>query len=934
MLKLRTVLVALGVGAVALGPALAAPPTGASAAQPGIPMIGRLNLTSACYQQTATGVDRTLGAVIVLQLAVTGTAGCSAADGLVFRTFSTSTLKVLSDRVPTLSANLYRLDARQLTVDEVHHRVFAYFISQTPGFPNDIVSFSTADLVQGHGPIAPMADIQVPSNPAQASTSSPTNLVPSRNPTGPAGDDSIVPTGMAYDPIGDDLYLILAQQSRSYFGATSTRGPAAADDVYLARVSVHDGAVAWLLALDQCTYSPKITGEPFKADDPIALVRQAGQTAILTGCLFNRAPAVFDQDQFAAISMLSYVIPLDSSLNPVSSGITYSIGRSGVLGGLADPASGRLFWPASPPYQQAENSGSGPAAVVFDGQHRVYLGAPTVGGPPDITGGFMMAVGGGRYYSLGRGGVIVGDATATPPGQGVVVLGFSCSVGSAAVDSRTRRLFAQEVTNCADSNSTPKPYFDVFQDELPNLSPASPANPDSYTAQLNEAPGVTASQFNGHAEAIGSRIRLVGGTRGFVNGASFNGYQYVFGPNALGPVAPPLPVDDNSRDLSFGVVHGSNLDNYQASSNAIASSADDASANQIASNQVAPTWPFKEVHCSDPGSKQAGGADSSDTGATVNCDDGGRTTSAASSAGPYGLSLKLTGQTTTLSLPMSVAQSVTNTHVWMDPSAGIISESQAISRGIDLGVVTINQVESDMRCQAHGRTGTARCTYSRLVSGVASGGAPIGGGACVETDGPTGTVGSCSTLLGALNAIEPGQIIFGTPAPDGSANTFRGSPGGYQSVGKREFYEHLQDDVLNYDSSNQVPGLEITYVNDSSFQPSRLNLQLSGTEAETHYGIQPAASNDFVSTDTGPTTDTIAPLPPVGQLAPVAAPANAGPTLWHLITRALQRVFDGIAVLLRSPVTGLVVAALLLMMASPLGIAWRRRCLLIALSGG
>jgi hypothetical protein len=931
---------AVAVSAAVVGPALAIPPTQASAALPGVVRIGRLDLTSPCYQSTASGIDRAVGVMVVLQVANGGSPGCATAQAMVFRSFSLASSRVLAERVPALPVGLSpRLDARRLTMDEVHHRLYVYFISQTPSSPNHILSFSTSDVIQGHGAITPLADISVLGIPAAAGSASPANLVPTRNPTGPVGDYDIVPTGMTYDPAGDDLYVLLAQFWGGATSLTSAHG-SGANDEYVARLHIPDAAVAWLLPLDQCVYSPKLTtaANRFQTDDPIALVRQAGRSTIYAGCIFSRAPSYPAAQQLNATiplggSMLSYAIPLDAGSNPLSGGVSYSIGRNGALGGIADPESGRLFWASIPPYQQGANSG--PAAVVFDGTHRAYIGAPTVAGPADLEGQFMMAVGGGRYYSFSRAGITVGDATATPPGQGVLVSGFSCPVVSAAVDPSTKRLFTQEVSDCANTSSTAKPYIDVFQDQLPSISPQVSINPDSYTKQVNEESGVTTAQFNAHAEATGSRLRLVGGPAGFVSGATFGAYDLVFGPNGLGSSVPPLPVtlDGTSRELSLGVVHQSNLDNYQASSNAISSSADDATAQQVAGNQLVPQWPFKEINCSDPGSKQAGTNDSPDTGATVSCDDGARTTSAASAAGPFGLGVKLTGQTASQSLPLSVAQSVTSTHVWMDPAAGVVSESHAIARGIDLGVVTINQVESDLRCQAHGRIGTAKCVYTRLISGAASGGAPVGGGACIETDGPTGTVGSCSTLLGALNGIEPGQIIFATPDPDGSPNTFRGSPGGYQSVGKRELYEHLQDDVVNYDSSSQVPGLEVTYVNDSSFQPSRLDLQLSDTEAEAHYGIQPAVSSDLGPTDNGP-VDTSSPLPLVAQIVPPAPPADSGSGLWHLITRALQRVFDGISVLLRSPVTGLVVAALLLMMASPLGIAWRRRCLLIALSGG
>jgi hypothetical protein len=932
--------------------ALGAQAPTAGAANPTLVQAGRLPLTSPCIARTAMGVDASLGVVIVAEeWQGNGTPACDtrpSTDRLLVRAFSSQSLALLSERVLTIPATAVAfLAQRQVTIDESRHRFFLYFPTNSNGGTSYVLGFSTTELQHGGGALPTLSEIPIPGAVAQASAGSPTDVTPARNPTGAAGDLTVIPTAMTYDATSDSLYLMLAQNWGNIGSATSAHG-SGAHDVYVARVPVSAASVAWIQLLDQCANSVKMTTNgqnSFNADDPIAVGHSAGKAFLVAGCVFTRSPTVIGQDQAATIvqmagSMLSYTIPLDAGNRPVSGAIAYSIGRPNVLGGVADAGTGRIFWPAMPPALQGASSGSGPAAVVFDAVHGVYVGAPSVGGPGDLSGVIMLATGGGRYYAASRAGITVGDTSATPPGQGVLVSSHQCPTRALTVDPTRRLLFIRQVTDCKNEFSGQAPYIDVLRDELPNVSPPSAPAPDSYTTQINEAPGATVGQFNGHAEATGSRVRMVGGPSGFASGATFSGYDIVFSPNNAGSIA-SAPLDGTSREVAMGVVRASNLDSYQASSNATAATSDDASANQLATTPGGQTWPFKEIHCSDPGSKSAGGDDSSDTAVIVKCDKAGDTTSADSSAGPMGLSVKLAGQGPGANLPVSVAQSVTSTHVYLDPAKGMVSESHAISRGINTGVATIDSVESTMRCWAHGRTGTASCTFNRLVSGAASGGKPVAGGACVENDTPAGAVGTCGALLNALNLIQPGQVVFNMPDPDISANTFKGSPGGYQSVGKRELYEHLQDDVLNYDASNLVPGLEVTYVNDSGYNPSRLNLQLAGTEAESHYGIHPASAADGLGADSGAAINSASTLGippfqtsllPIGPAVSAVAPVVDGP--WTAIHNIVRRVFDGIGVLLRSPLTGLVVLTLLLLMASPLGIAWRRRCLLIALSGG
>ncbi|MHB8339899.1 MAG: hypothetical protein ACYDB7_01850 [Mycobacteriales bacterium] len=219
-------------------------------------------------------------------------------------------------------------------------------------------------------------------------------------------------------------------------------------------------------------------------------------------------------------------------------------------------------------------------------------------------------------------------------------------------------------------------------------------------------------------------------------------------------------------------------------------------------------------------------------------------------------------------------------------------------------------------------------------------GAPTG---CAETFSaahPAGLgTGSCAQLLAALNQVDPGFLIFSMPRPDLLPDQLTGSPGGYQAVGQRGFYQHLQDAVLNDDSSIQIPGLEVLYVNDSYDRPSRLDVQLADIEAESHYGITPlgGAGGAFTSSTTGLGLGALvrrgglaATLGPGGaagsSVAILSSAQRADPAgLVAGVAQLVQRVFAGLVWLLRSPGTAGLVALLLALLASPLFLAARRR---------
>jgi hypothetical protein len=281
------------------------------------------------------------------------------------------------------------------------------------------------------------------------------------------------------------------------------------------------------------------------------------------------------------------------------------------------------------------------------------------------------------------------------------------------------------------------------------------------------------------------------------------------------------------------------------------------------------------------------------------------------------------------------------TTVERDAQQGTVASVTSTVHGLAIGPLLIDTVKTTTSCRAHGRHGTASCTFQRLIGGVYDAGTAVFPASCTETDsGSTGSAG-CQQLIAQLNGILPGKLIFAAPAPDQRRGYVGGSPGGYQAVVQRDLYEHLQDSLLNNDERLTVPGLDILYVNDTASAPSRVELQVAGGQAEAHYGINPPFSfldNSGISVSLPGGGSVNVPLPP--SSLPPAPPSLGGTTPTGAVTppaptgglpRLLSRIWDGLQLLGRSPGTALLVAMLLGLLSLPLLVSWRRGRLLAEL---
>ena len=924
--RLALVLGATAMFWVALG---AAPPAKADGL--GVAHVGSLQLdvnvsTSNSCQLLDRAIDSKRGLLLVVYFTFPGCGGAVQPGkylNYLVEAYSTRTLR----KVGAAFIDDY-VDAHIAAVDEGAGRLYLTRSSSSEGVNNRLLGYSITALLGGAKTLSPVVDVQYPNaySAQVAAQAHPVTAPAGTNPTGPPADIALKPGGIQLDVPSRAIYAVEEENLGNTFSWTSTHGPSS-QDMYLLRFDVARGTFDWLLQLNVCSYSTadfSAMGISGMGDAVFAAHGPYG-TRVVAGCTASRSPAIggntggSSQDQLisyaAGGTMATYVIPVDRAGIPDTSAMSYDLGRPNVLGALGDPSSGRMFWPGAPAVAYTGPFASGPAAVAFDAAHESYVGAPTVAGSSNVS--FALAAGGGRLYSAGPDGIRVIDATATQRMQGLLYPGYACQAASMNVDQSMRRLFILSAPDCA-SGARRHNAFDVYEDDVSSLPKVPATDPDTYTQQVTEKAGVTEAQIDGSAGATGTRLRLVGGTTGFMKGATFDVYDNIATDLQQQGVQP----DNGTRELQLGIAEGASLDSYQSSGQARIAAADATTETQVAGNDK---WPFKEVACSDPGTATDGQKLTNNTFASVACDLKTETTKTSSQGTPVDFTLTLVSQGGTAqtleTLGTVIGRSDASATINLDPKRGMVSEATSVLHGLSVGTLKIDLVESTVTCQAHGRTGTASCVYTREILGATQNAKPLGTGSCHETVSDGRRSNSCQSLLDTLNKAYPGYVVFTLPEPDAGYGMVNGSHGGFQSLAQRNLYEHLEDSTINYDDSQQVPALRIFYVNDGADSPSRVDLQLASVEAESHYGISqlppPCTGCDGVlgTTAQGPTAPT----------GPVAGPTNRTPVSSGGLGQIIGRIFAGLQFLLRSPAAALGASTLILMLASPLLMGLRRR---------
>ncbi|MFL6239672.1 MAG: hypothetical protein ACJ735_09325 [Actinomycetes bacterium] len=464
------------------------------------------------------------------------------------------------------------------------------------------------------------------------------------------------------------------------------------------------------------------------------------------------------------------------------------------------------------------------------------------------------------------------------------------------VDPATRRLMV-----CYTGAGLP--YLSVFRDDEAYYHEPALPNPDANTLNVPEQPGVTAAEFGASAQGYGAVYRQVGGIA--------NLFYNVTAPFANWDSG--LPVGSGTRELDAGYIGKITLDGSEASAAAIADQPD--SSNTGADLQTAHgKWPFPQVTCVD-----FGGARTSvqKAGVSVSCDQARRSVQASALGGGSAATIAGTALGQSSSARTAVFDAGTSSvsaHLAMDPTRGAQTTVSSVARGITLlsGQVRVGELVTTVTARAHGRPGTARSVFTRVLRDVRLGGKLLCASNC-----------SADSVAASINAEFPGRLRVDFPLPD--TTLAKGSPGGYQAVVQRKRDQQLQEQQLNEQSTDrvEVPGMVATVYEDNVV-PSRTVAYFAGVEAEAYYGIYrlDAGSGDSPGGagkgTSGPTSAAapgapggVSALTPLGNSTPSPLVTNGpfGPLAavrhgLHVLVNALGRFFRlfGVWLLLLVPV--------------------------------
>jgi len=586
----------------------------------------------------------------------------------------------------------------------------------------------------------------------------------------------------------------------------------------------------------------------------------------------------------------------------------------------------------------SQDPSMGDGAYVFDvatgllkGTVSTDTGDPNLDRDSPCEAGFSST---GRLYVQTMNGLFYSDVAHTPLPPGAEVSGIQDGIdchGPAGFYTGSQ-IAVDPLTHAIYIADDAKSVYHVYRDTNPPTPTAVPIAPDVATQDIPEVPGMTASTFSGSSNAFGARYLSMGGPT-----------RVVCAHLVTSSTACPIDslVTPGDRDWYLAHSAGASLSNRGSSASAATLNfTDDATQHDLTSSGVygsggqpgvadslsqgGLTWPATVYTCSDYGSRQQQHTGNSWAGqATAKCDLSGRV--ASSSA---------VGSATSLAAQLSVAigsyASSASTNV--DPAKGMLATAKADARNVVVGAVpgvelfSAREISTSAISEAHGRSGTAQSSFSRVIQGFAS-----AEYSCDTKCDPNLVVKAIDDEFAQLNIV---GYAFVTPADPGYYPA--GSPRGYQSLVTKDRNVQVSDETANDDYTNTVSGLTIVEYQDAATQGrSRQVLQFAGVHTEAHYGIYalPQYTTAEVAAEAGCTsacgTSSLPPAQPGAEPsgisvqpagAAVTASTNVGTELFG--TSAEGWRFMRLALRYIGPL-----AALWFLFGSPLYLSSRRRSL-------
>jgi hypothetical protein len=570
-----------------------------------------------------------------------------------------------------------------------------------------------------------------------------------------------------------------------------------------------------------------------------------------------------------------------------------------------------------------------PGTWVLDGRISAWVGFLAAPDSQDRFLGLDQST--GHYYiasedPTGAGGyLLASDARATPIPQGEVFRGFGAT-SFIVTDPVTHRLFVQVSTEKLGIESESTRAYVVLKDDTALAEPPEPLDYDALTSDIDEGPE-TITNFSGGINGFGARAVLVGGYGGLLSASGQ--------PVSLGQVR------SGDRGLTVARVPSVDLRNGGAAATAQALVSDTNTEAEL-NDAGAGEWPWVPTTCLDGnGSQVENNASAPGGDAAVVCDLAKGRAEASAVAGPL------------VADGVGVGSSSFNATTWRDSKKGVITSTTAIAKDLEVSApsgndVSIAKVTSTATTAAHGRPGSAKASWQRVLSGIEITDAE---GEIVQRIGECSTSvkeDSCGPVIDEINNALGTRLRIQLP----KARVLATPKGAFAGV-EQSAADFYQGQTVNNQgttfggeaASRAVPGLEVVMFNDT-VEKSRLIVQVAAVQASSIYTnspqtdpvLQPPADPppaDDTGDVTAPSLDGgslsggagSAPIgsgdggvpdaPPASELAPVAAPLPEGV----------------LAFLTRGPAEALLFAGLWMLFGAAGVSVYRRRALLAILRG-
>lgn len=732
--------------------------------------------------------------------------------------------------------------------------------------------------------------------------------------------------GLTYYAPKDVLYIVyILPGTAAALGPNLTGTPGR---VFVQEVAASDGSAHWSYEVPGC-------GGVLPSPGWMSPVSRVGRH-IYAGC--------FTGSGFAFPAGLGMVAKIALGPDGVPKDTKQFAAPGPAISGIIDPVSERSFFNVSG------------LTAVFDGRNEVWVGfAPArsnVGLDPEI----------GRFYACGSDKLVVSDAAvATPVPLGSEYLDIVCRANDPyliQVDSSTRRLFVPVERQGRGV------LWQVLRDGTDPYERPDDFNPDEGAENVDEAPGLTETNFGAQAQAYGTRVVLVGGPMGVLDNTVPLIASIVRGEFAA---QTGLAIQESSREVRFAHVRTAKLGGDGGEAAAISVDRDDRFETDFATSRsvlhgkpphqddidenftaggfpppppgerlgegrreleagidevatgaglppytTQPHWPFETSGCQafggprdvrhDERQERFGASSQTDCGLDP------LRVSASADAGDA-----LSGQ------GIRVGESTASVTLERDPALGVVAHAVSVSRNINIGdKVLIAEARADAKAWARGRPGKANTSYTPEFRGVrirdASGTEVY---SCTTDCAPEDVVDAMNTVLGPrIHALVPrtdAQYLHGTP---------RGTTASVQE----DFWQRVQDQVLfdkpviEGQEDLTLPVFELR-LDASGLSKSGVIVQFAGVTATAIYRIFKVPQ--FRELTPAPRVlRTLITPPPPAEVAPEQPEATVvSETITEKIRRGVRWAFGWG----RSPGSVLAAWALLL---SPFYVAARRRAYL------